>query len=381
MDFDFSEGQKILRKAAREFLSTECPIQLVRSVEEKGVGYAPELWQKMAELGWLGLAVGEEFGGLGGSFMDMSILVEEMGRALAPVPFIPVALCEYALTEAGSREQKKRLLSSMASGQTIMTLALHDATLSLDPSGIEARAVRKGDGYGLTGKKFFVPYGAIADAYLVVARTGGSGEKGISLFVVDRKASGITVAPVGTIGSDAQCQLLMQDVKVGQDHLVGPEGEGWPILKRLLQRGAVLKCAEMVGGAQWVLDETVDYVKQRVQFDRPIGSFQAIQHKCANAAIACDGARFVTYQAAWFQSEELPCEREVAAAKAWVSDAYTRVCLESHQAHGAIGFTMEYDLQLYTRRAKGAELAFGDSRIHYAALADLMGLGMSKNSQ
>jgi alkylation response protein AidB-like acyl-CoA dehydrogenase len=171
----------------------------------------------------------------------------------------------------------------------------------------------------------------------------------------------------------------MDNVEVGRDALLGGEGDGWPLLKKLLQRGATLTCAEMMGGAQAVLERTVAYVKDRVQFERPVGSFQAVQHKCANMAAACDGARFVTYQAAWLMSENLACEREVAIAKAWTSDAYTRVCLDAHQAHGAIGFTQEYDLQLYTRRAKAAELAYGDTRHHSELLADLMGLGDSKS--
>ena len=379
MDFDLNENQKLLKKTAREFLSAECPARLVRSVEEKGIGYSRELWEKMADLGWIGLPVEEELGGSGAGFLDMCLLVEEMGRALAPVPFISTALCEYVLIDGESAEQKKRFLPRMASGKLIMTPALHDATLSYDPEGIECSATKKGDGYVIRGTKLMLPYGAIADAYLVATRTGGSGENGITLFIVDRSLAGVAVSPVPTIACDARCHLQMENVEVGRESLLGREGDGWPLLKKLLQRGATLTCAEMIGGAQAVLEKTVDYVKQRVQFDRPVGSFQAIQHKCANMAGACDGAKFVTYQAAWFQSENLPCDREVAIAKAWTSDAYTRVCLESHQAHGAIGFTKEYDLQLYTRRAKAAELAYGDTRHHYEVLADLIGLGVSKS--
>lgn len=374
MDFDFTEEQEILRKSAREFLTAKCPASLVRAVEESREGYSAELWQKMAELGWLGLALPEEFGGSGGGFVEMSVLMEEMGRALAPVPFVPVILCQYAIMGAGSNEQKSRFLPPMASGQSLMTFAFHDPALSFDPAGIETRATRKGEAYILNGTKLLVPYGNVADAYLVVARTEGQGDNGISLFVLDRSAPGITISSLGNIAADAQCEVLLENVKIGKDGLLGPEGKGWSIVKRLLERGAALKCAEMVGGAQWVLDKTVDYAKTRIQFDRPIGSFQAIQHKCANMALACDGARFVTYQATWLHSEGLPCGREIAITKAWVSEAYNRICLEAHQVHGAIGFTREYDLQLYTRRAKAAELAFGDSRYHYETLATHMGL-------
>lgn len=373
MDFDFNEDQELLKRTAREFLTAECPTRLVREVEQ-GSGFSPELWEKMAGLGWIGLPVEEDLGGSGAGFLEMGLLVEQMGRALAPVPFISTALCEYALIDGGNAEQKKRYLPRMAAGKLIMTPALNDTTLSFHPSSIECAAAKKGDGYAIRGEKLLVPYGAIAEAYLVATRTGGSGENGITLFVVDRNQKGVAVSPVPTIACDARAHLRMENVEVGRDALVGREGEGWPLLKKLLQRGATLTCAEMMGGAQAVLERTVAYVKDRVQFERPVGSFQAVQHKCANMAAACDGARFVTYQAAWLLTENLPCEREVAIAKAWTSDAYTRVCLDSHQAHGAIGFTKEYDLQLYTRRAKAAELAYGDTRHHSDMLADLMGL-------
>lgn len=378
MDFDFNEDQELLKKTARDFLVAECPVRLVREVEQ-GSGYSPELWEKMAGLGWIGLPIEEDLGGSGAGFLDMCLLVEQIGRALAPVPFISTALCEYALIDGASAEQKKRYLTRMAGGKLIMTPALNDATLSFHPSAIECAAAKKDDGYAIRGEKLLVQYGAIADAYLVATRTGGSGENGISLFIVERGLKGMSVAPVPTIACDARAHLRIDNVEVGRDALLGREGEGWPLLKKLLQRGATLTCAEMMGGAQAVLERTVAYVKDRVQFERPVGSFQAVQHKCANMAGACDGARFATYQAAWLMSENLPCEREVAIAKAWTSDAYTRVCLDAHQAHGAIGFTKEYDLQLYTRRAKAAELAYGDTRHHAEMLADLMGLGDSKS--
>lgn len=378
MDFDFNEDQELLIKTAREFLAAECPAGLVREVE-KASGYSRELWEKMAGLGWTGLPIDEDLGGSGAGFLDMCLLVEQIGRALAPVPFISTVLCEYALVDGGSAEQRKRYLPRMAAGNLIMTPALHEATLSFNPAAIECAAAKKSDGYVIRGEKPLIPYGAVADAYLVAARTGGSGESGCSLFIVDRGLQGVSVSPVPTIACDARSDLRMDNVEVGGDALVGREGDGWVLLQKLLQRAATLTCAEMIGGAQAVLERTVAYVKERVQFDRPVGSFQAVQHKCANMATACDGARLATYQAAWLMAENLPCEREVAIAKAWTSDAYTRVCLDAHQAHGAIGFTKEYDLQLYTRRAKAAELAYGDTRHHSEKLADLMRLGGSKS--
>jgi alkylation response protein AidB-like acyl-CoA dehydrogenase len=375
MDFDVTEEQEILRKTARDFLTSKCPTSLVRAVEENKQGYAAQLWEQIADLGWVGFAVPEDHGGGGGSFMDLCIIMEEMGRALAPVPFIPVVLCQYAIMEAGSPEQKSRFLPSLASGQSIMTIALHDSDFPFEPEEILAKATKKDGSYILSGTKLFVPYGIVAGSYLVVARTGGQGEKGVSLFVLDRSALTAVSSRLGTIASNEQCEVGLDKVKVGEERLLGREGEGWPIAAWLSQRGAVLKCAEMVGAAQWVLEKTVEYAKVRVQFDRPIGTFQAIQHKCADLAIACDGAKFATYQAAWLLSEGVACEREIAIAKGWVSEAHNRICFGAHQIHGAIGWTREYDLQLYTRRAKEAELAFGDTRFHYEALAHLLGLG------
>lgn len=374
MDFDFSEAQKILRRSAREFLSSACTAALVREVEEEKQGYAGELWRRMAELGWMGLAVPEEFGGSGGSFFDVCLLVEELGRALAPVPFVAVTLCEYALLEGGSEAQRERFLPRLTSGELKMTVAVDENELMVDPWSLQTRAVRDGNHYVLDGTKNFVPYATVADAFLVAARTGAAGDDSLSLLIVERQAPGVEVSPLSAIASDGLGQVSFSRIRLARDHLLEPEGNGWSRLKNLYQRGAILKCAEMVGGAQWVLDRTVEYAKERVQFDRPIGSFQAIQHRCANMAMSADGARFVTYQAAWLQSENLACEREVAIAKAWASEAYTRICLDSHQAHGAIGFTKDYDLQLYTRRAKAAEVTFGDARHHYEALANLMGL-------
>lgn len=374
MDFDFTEKQEVIRKSAREFLAGKCLSSLVRAVEDGKLGYAAQLWQEIAELGWVGLVVPDELGGSGGTFLDVCVLVEEMGRVLAPVPFVPVVLCQYAIMEAGTEEQKTKYLPAMASGELKMTFAMHDSSLSFDPFGLETKASKKGDRYLLNGTKHLVPFGLIADAYLVPAKAGKDGGDGVRLFLVDRSREGVTTSGTKTISGDEVAIVTLNDIEVSEDEVLSMSGESWPMLRNLFLRGAVLKCAEMIGGAERVLEQTVDYVKQRIQFDRPIGSFQAVQHRCANMAIGRDGARFATYQAAWLQSEGLPCEREVAIAKAWVSEAYTRICLDAHQAHGAIGFTKEYDLQLYSRRAKAAELAFGDAGYHYEALANCMGL-------
>ena len=271
---------------------------------------------------------------------------------------------------------KKNVLPRVARGERILTLALTEPSATWEAKGVQLTAKAKGADYILDGTKLFVPDAHVADDVIVAARTGRSAkpENGVSLFLVSGKAPGITTTVLKTIASDKQCEVVFDGVAVPGRSLVGALNKGWPVVEKTLQRAAVAKCAEMVGGAQRVLEMTVDYAKQRVQFGRPIGSFQAIQHYCANMVTDVDGARFVTYEAAWRLQEGLPCAKEVSMAKAWTSEAYRRVTALGHQIHGGIGFTKEHDMQLYFRRAKAAELAYGDADFHRERVAQQMGL-------
>ena len=374
MDLGLDEAQQMLRNSARAFLEAECPDTYVREMERDPRGYTPELWQKMAEQGWLGLIVPERYGGVGLSFLDLSILLEEMGRAMLPGPFFStVVMAGMAVLDAGSEEQKQEILPRIADGQLIMTMALTEPSARWDAKGVETAAESGGDGFLISGTKLFVPDAGGAD-YLVIAARTGDAEEDISLFLVPRESDGVSLTPLKTIAQDKQFEVFLEGVKVPSSALLGELNEGWRTLEKVLQWGAVGKCAEMVGGSQQVLDMTVEYAQQRVQFGRPIGSFQAVQHHCANMATDVEGTRYITYQAAWRLSEGLPSETEVATAKAWVSEAYRRVCALGHQCHGAIGFTKEHNMQLYSRRAKAAELAFGDADLHLEKVADAIGL-------
>ncbi|MDP6716955.1 MAG: acyl-CoA dehydrogenase family protein, partial [SAR202 cluster bacterium] len=361
MDLGLTEAQQMLKNSAREFLETECPETYVRAMEEDERGYTPELWQQIADQGWLGLTFPEQYGGVGLNFVDLSILLEEMGRALLPGPyFSTVVLAGLCLQEIGSEEQKQEFLPRIAEGGIIVTLALTEPSARWDAQGVQTTATATDDGFTLNGTKLFVPNAHVSDYIIVAARTG-EGEQDISLFIVGRDTPGIQQTLLKTIASDRQSELVFNNVNAPSSALLGGLNQGWATIEKALAWGAVGKCAEMVGGGQQVLDMTVEYAKQRVQFGRPIGSFQAIQHHCANMATDVEGSRYITYQAAWRLSEDLPAENEVAMAKAWVSDAYRRVCALGHQCHGAIGFTKEHNMQLYSRRAKAAELMFGDS--------------------
>lgn len=377
MNLSLSEEQEMLRKMARDFLTNECPRKLVRDMEEDPKGYTPELWKKMAELGWMGLALPEEHGGGGGSFLDLGILVEEMGRACLPGPFFStVVLGAMTLMDAGTDQQKKKILPQVASGKAILTLALVEASASWQASGVKLDASLKGESYVLKGTKLFVPDANVADWIICVARTGHGKkpEDGITLFLVDARSPGITCNVLKTIASDKQCEVIFDNVKVPADHIVGKAGHGWEVIQRTLRRSAVGKCLEMVGGAQQVLEMTVQYAKDRVQFDKPIGSFQAVQHHCANMVTDVDGSRLISYEAAWMLSQGVPCNKEASMAKAWVSDACRRVVSLGHQIHGGIGFTMDHDMQLYFRRAKAAELAYGDGDFQRDLVANEMGI-------
>ncbi len=375
MNLNLTEDQQLIRNAARAFLEKQCPSAYVRAMETDEKGYAPEQWKSMAELGWMGLPFPEELGGVGSGFLELCVLIEEHGRFRLPGPFFStVVLCGMAIARFGSAKQKSELVPAIASGERILAYAESEANATWEASGIEMAATAEDDGYVLKGTKRLVSYAAAADTLLVVARTGGKGERGITVFLVDAASPGITREPLRTIASDHQYQVTFDGVRVPKSRVLGKSGKGWPIVEFIRQRGAAAKCAEMVGGAERVLEMTLDYAKVREQFGKPIGSFQAIQHHCANMAVDVLGARFIAYEAIWRLSEGLDAAAEVSMAKAWTSDACQRVCGLGHQIHGAIGFTKEHDLQLYSRSAKAAELSFGDADYHRERVAEWLAL-------
>ncbi|MSQ40405.1 MAG: acyl-CoA dehydrogenase [Dehalococcoidia bacterium] len=376
MEFNLSETQQLLLNSARSFLEQECPSTFVRAMEEDERGFTPELWERLAEMGWLGLAFPEAYGGAGQDFLSLTMLLERMGRFLLPGPFFStVVLAGLPIAEHGTEPQKRQFLPPMADGELLMTLALTEPSARYDPGGIQLQASREGDQYLLNGAKLFVPNANVADHLVVAARTQeGTGSEGITLFIVPSNAHGVSQRLLWTVASDRQSEMTFHNVQAPRDGMLGEVHQGWPILERVLQQAAVAKCAEMVGQAEAMLGMTVSYASQRVQFGHPIGSFQAIQHHCANMAIDLEGARAITSLAAWRLAQGLHAEREVAYAKGWTSDAVRRIAALAHQCHGAIGFTREYDLQLYSRRAKANEVAFGDSDFHRERVALALGI-------
>ncbi len=377
MDFNFSEEQEMLRTLARDFLSRECPKTKVRELEKDEKGYDPQMWHNMAKLGWMGLVFPEEYEGINASFMDLVILMEEMGKNILPGPFFStIAFCALPILEYGTIEQKSKFLPQIARGEAIWALALTESSGSYRASEIKLHAKSEGEDYILEGDKFFVSDAHIADYLLVVARTGEgkSPEDGITLFIVDAKDTGLGMEVIPTIAGDRQCKVSFNKVRVSKNSILGDASQGWHIVDFLLQRAAILKCAEISGACQAVLDMTSTYAKQRIQFDRPIGSFQAIQHKLADMLIDVDGVQYLLYQAAWGISVGSLSQLQISIAKAKASEAYQRICIDGITTHGAIGFSLDHDIGLYYRRVKTAEFAAGGIDLHRENIAAELGL-------
>ena len=374
MKLTLTEEQEMLKKTARDFLADKCSKTFVKQMEESETGYSRELWQEMAELGWMGLAFPEKYGGGDMSFLDLAVLLEEMGRACLPGPFFStVVLGGLSILDIGSEEQKQEYLPKIIRGEKILTLGLTEPGYhNYDDSSVTVEAARNNSSYIISGTKLFVADAHIADYLLCVARTKPENE--VTIFLADAKNPKIKHTVLKTIASDKLCEVVFDQLLVPEANILGRLNQGWSAVQKIIERAAVGKCCEMVGNIQRVLEMTVDYAKERKQFDRPIGSFQAIQHYCADMATDVDSSRFSTYQAAWMLSEGLHCTKEVAIAKAWIGEASQRVFALAHQIHGAIGVTIEHDLHFYTRRTKAAELAFGDADFYREVVASEMGL-------
>jgi len=371
MDFSLSEQQEMLRKTARDFFINELPKSAVKEMAKDARGYSLELWHKMAELGWMGLVLPEKYGGSGGSFLDLAILLEEMGRACLPGPFFStVVLGASAIMEAGSEEQKERLLPKLARGELILTLAVAESHVLSRPDFFEVKAKNVGEDYIISGTKLFVPDAHVADYVICAAKTG----RGSTLFLVDAKSPGLSWTVLPAMSGERQCEVKFNQVKVSKADILGKVNRGKEYIDKVLTKAAAAKCAEMLGGAEQVMEMTVAYAKERVQSGRAIGAFQAIQHHCANMLNDLDACRCVTHRAAWMVSEGMPCAREVSLAKAWVNEAYHRMTLLGHEIHGAIAFQHDHDMHLYFKQAKLGEIAFGDTAYHEEIIAREMGL-------
>ncbi len=374
MDILPSEEEQLLKNAAREFLEAEVSTALVREMELDENGYPPALWRQMADLGWLGLAISEEYGGQDLPLTYLGLVMEELGRVLAPVPLHSTMVAALTVAEAGTEEQKRELLPGVCSGDMVMTWAVIERDPRLIPSAIADQAQPDGDGWILNGSKMFVDNFNVARRCLVAARTAPASDdnEGISLFLIDPNGAGVSQTPLVTIAKDKQSRVTFDSVKVTDAALVGELHHGWPIVERMLERATALLCCQMIGATRKDAEMAIDYAKNRVAFGRPIGSFQSIQHMCADMLLFTDGAQLLTYEALWKMDRGLPAGVEVSQAKAFANEKCEAVVRQSQVIHGGIGFMMEFDLHLWLRRVSAYTMRLGTTFDHRAKIASAL---------
>jgi len=371
MDLAASEEQQAVRQGARRFLAAEITRDRRLAWDRTAEGHDPAFWQAVARLGWLGYGLPEAYGGQGASLLDLGLLVEELGHAVAPFGIFAAISGGLALASLGSPGQKRDWLPAVARGEKLVTLAVAEENASRTPAAFATVVRRRGRQLELNGEKRYVLQGVTADAFLVAARDGG----GVSTVLVPSGVPGVRVQPQKTFGKDRQSIVRMKGVSLPATALAGRAGGAWPGLDRLRKRLAALLCAEMVGGADAVLEMTTRYVCEREQFGAKLGTFQAVQQMVAVMAIDLEGARHVTRHALWRLAEGLPADRELAIAKAWTGRAYRDITLAAHQLHGGAGYIVEHDLHRYSARAKEAELRFGSTEEWLTDLAGVLRLG------
>lgn len=363
MDFTLTEEQTMLKNSARKFMSENFSSEQVRKLWDDSKGFDSEVWSKMADLGWMGLYIPEEYGGLGLAFLDLAMVLEEMGRAVMPGPyFSTVILAAELIKEAGNKEQKERLLGEIASGKLIATAAIYEPDVDFGPEGINLSARRSGDAYILQGTKIFVPDAHIADLMVVAARTSRDTDptQGISLFLINPKSEGVGIELLPTLDNGRKlCAVTFSDTKCRE--LLGEPDEGWKAIHTMQSKANIALCSEMVGGGEKVLEIASDYAKVRVQFGQPIGSYQAIKHKCAEIMLKVESSKSITQYAAWIVDDNPEESAHYAAvAKSYVSDMFRTASASTIQILGGIGFTWEHDIHLYYKRAMSSEASYGD---------------------
>lgn len=375
MDFTLSEEQEILKKFARDFLTEKFTKKTINELE-KGLGHSSEIWQEMASLGWQGLAFPENYGGAGMGFLDLGILLEEMGKAGAVSPyFSTVVLGGIPINNFGTEEQKKTYLPGIASGEKLISLALYEKSAKFEPNAIEMPARLENGQWVINGEKLFVPYAHVCDYLLCLARTGGGkrSEDSLTIFIVETKAPGMQIALQST-RIDKLSEVIFKDVKVTQKNILGKLNQGWNIARKIIDIATVARCCQMLGLAQKAIDMTIDYSKERKQYGRPVATFQAMQHHGAELTIDIFGMRVGIYRAAWTLSQGLSGAREIAIARNWAIQASERIISLVFQMHGAIGVTLDYDLRLYTGQLKAYQMDLANLNFYADIFAREIGL-------
>ena len=374
MDILPSEEEQMLKNVAREFLEAEVSTALVREMELDGLGYPPALWKQMADLGWLGMSIPEQFGGQGLPITYLGLILEEAGRVMAPVPLHSTMVAALTLAAIGTDQQKQDILPAVSDGSMVLTWAVQERDARLIPDAIELDAKADGDGWILNGTKMFVDNFVVAERCLIAARTSpkSGSSQGISLFIVDPNGNGVNQTALVTLAKDKQSRVDFKDHRVERTALVGELDEGWPLVEAMLDRGTALLCCQMVGAARKDAEMAIEYAKNRVAFGRPIGSFQSVQHMLADMLLHVDGGEMLTFEALWKMDEGLPASVEVSQAKAFCNEKCESVVRTSQVIHGGIGFMMEFDLHLWFRRVTSWSLRLGTTYDHRARIASAL---------
>lgn len=372
MDYSVGKERAMLRKSAREFFEKECPKDKVRELKIDPRAYDPKMWKKMVKLGFQGLVIPEAYGGMDGDFIELTLFMEEIGRNITPMPYYAtVALCALPIIAFGSEAQKEEWLPGIAEKGDIWTLAQTEELANNEASEIRMSAAAENDGYLLNGTKIFVPYAHVAGKMLVAARTsdGGDPETGVTIFVVDPKSDGVRIEPIPTVARDGRCEVILENVRVGRSDILGAVDQGWPILADIQQKGALLKAAEMSGGARAAFEIVLNYCKERQQFNKPIGSFQGVQFRLVDMNTDLDSLKYLVYEAAWELSAGMPAQLSVSAAKAKANEVYHNICHYGIYLHGAIGWTEEMDIGLFHLRTRSMTYDAGGTDLHLEKIA------------
>lgn len=370
MDFSFSKSEELLRKSVRDFLTKECS-DVVRESEKNDANYLFNIWNKIADLGWTGIGIPDKYGGMGGDLIESAIIIEEMGRVLLPAPLIPTVACSApVLLEHGSDDQKNKFLPQIADGKTIIVPALIKNAPYAGVPSFKEKLDKQGDDLVFSGIRLLAPYVHMADWIITWADTG----HGITFFIIEKNAPGITCTPIDSTGSEKLFEVAFNNVHIQHNNIIGKTGNGDVVLKTFNELGAISHCAYLLGIISKILEITTAYAKQRHQFGRPIGSFQAICHQLADMALQVEQVKYLTYLAYWKLSQKQDCAGLISMAKARASDAARFISFFGVKIHGGIGIIDEYDMQLYFRNAKAHELSFGDADFHREIVAENIGL-------
>jgi len=374
VDLDFTDEQQMLREMIRGVCGAYAPLDTVRAMEDDPIGFPPELWKQMAELDLIGLMLPSRFGGSEMTALEGAILYNELGRALAPTPhFVSAVMAAGVLLRAGAADQQQEWLPRVVAGDAVLTTAWLEPDQGFGPRAVRTRARSDGDGFVLDGVKRHVPFARAASRLVVLARTGDA-DGDIDLFLVDPASAGVTLTQQFTIASDTQYQVDLEGVRVDASSRIGAAATGWATWQATLRDAIIMLAAQAAGGARYALDITVQYAKDREQFDKPLGAFQAIAHYLADAATAVDGAETLVYEAAWARANDRSTARLAPMAKLFACSTFRDVTAVAQQIFGGVGFTLEYDIQLYFRRAKQLQISWWDDRVlEELVAADVLG--------